>query len=129
MCICKYLCMWTWACITYRSGLDHLLRLDIHLHHHSLWCCSPLFPHCPVHPRPPSGPVLETSPGSPEPQTQKYCVIILYNSLSHTGLCRKSIPLCLQANLIFNLVQHWSSRTLWLSCMSSSCIHTTTFLN
>lgn len=67
--ICVYMwvfpCMWRWTCMTYSSGFDRLPRLDIHLHHRSLCCCPPLFPHCPAHPMHPSGLVSETSPGSP----------------------------------------------------------------
>lgn len=65
-------CVFEWACVTYRCSLDRLLRLDIHLHHHSLWCCPPLFPHCSAHPRLRFGPDLETSPESPEPKTHGY---------------------------------------------------------
>lgn len=73
-----------WVSVTYRFSLDRLLRLDIHLHRHNLWCCPPLFPHCSAHPRPRFVPDLETSPESPEPQTHKY--VFLLQTILNTQL-------------------------------------------
>lgn len=79
----KCLFMRTWACVTYRSCLDHLLRLDIHLHHHNL--CYPLLRHCPARPRAPSDPVLEISPGSPGQQSN-------IRLMTHCFMCSIIMP-------------------------------------